>query len=86
MKAKRHQLPADRRWPLSPRQVYDELDQAGTPHPSWIRRSRPYRPQHLSTRNRAGRRGTELVAASSLILTVRWSPPGSCGRALGRGP
>jgi hypothetical protein len=28
MKAKRHSLPADRRWPLSPSQVYDALDQA----------------------------------------------------------
>jgi hypothetical protein len=86
MKAKRHQLPTDRRWPLSPRQVYDALDQAGAPHPSWIRRSRPYRPQHLSTRDRAGRRGAELVAASSLILTVSWSPPGSWGVRWEGGP
>jgi hypothetical protein len=76
MKAKRHSLPGDRRWALSPSQVFDALDQAGVPHPSWIRRSRPHRPQRLSARPRAGSGGAELIAAPSLILTVRWNPSG----------
>jgi hypothetical protein len=74
MKAKRHVLPADRRWNLSPSQVFDALDQAGVPHPSWVRRSRPYRPPHLSAERRA-----DLIAAPSLILTVRWNPSGGWG-------
>jgi hypothetical protein len=86
MKAKRHSLPADRRWALSPSQVFDALDQAGVPHPSWIRRSRPYRPQRPSARPRAGSGGAELIAAPSLILTVRWNPSGGWGGPWEGGP
>ena len=86
MKVKRHSLPADRRWALSPNQVFDALDQAGVPHPSWIRRSRPYRPQRLSARPRGGKGGAGLIAPPGLVLTARWSPSEGWGAPWEGGP
>jgi hypothetical protein len=86
MKAKRHSLPADRRWALSPSQVFDALDQGGVPHPSWIRRSRPYRPQRLSVRQSAGSGEAELIVAPSLVLTASWNPSAGWGAPWEGGP
>jgi hypothetical protein len=86
MGSKRHQLPGARRWPVSPAQIFDVLDVAGAPHPSWVRRSRQHQLPRHAARTRAGNGGPESIAPTSIILTARWTPAGGWGAPWEGGP